>query len=141
MLLFLLSLIISVTLAVVLFVKNPTDYFKTKEGRGVLSGIVLVTFLALLLVLLFPNKAQAGEYKYFDSAELFVGLDNTRKISPMCDQGVNSDRLTSNVGLKASIISTAISSVNLKYTHHSCAVNPDNKSYDALGVEVTYKLW
>lgn len=141
MLLFLISLIISVTLTIVLFVKKPKDYFKTKEGKGVLVGIVAVLVVSLALVLLFPNKAQAEEYKYFNSAELFVGLDNTRKISPMCTTGVNSDKLTSNVGLKASIISTAVSSVNLKYTHHSCAVNPDNKSYDALGVEVTYKLW
>lgn len=117
MLLFLVSLIISVTLTIILFVKKPKDYFNTKEGKGVLSGIVLVTLLALLLVILFPSKAQAEEYEYLASAELFVGLDHTRKISPMCYQGDNSDKLTSNVGVKSSIISTAVSSVNLKYTH------------------------
>jgi hypothetical protein len=137
-----LSAILFIVLAVILvFVPSPTKYFKTKEGKGVLFGIGAVVLLSLALVLIFPNKAQAEEYKYLSSAELFVGLDNTRKISPMCDVGENSDKLTSNVGLKASIISTAASSVNVKYTHHSCAVNPDNKSYDALGVEVTYKLW
>lgn len=141
MFLFVLAVLLIVSLAITVYVTHPFRYFKTKEGKGALVGIVAVLVVSLALVLLFPNKAQAEEYKYFNSAELFVGLDNTRKISPMCTTGVNSDKLTSNVGLKASIISTAVSSVNLKYTHHSCAVNPDNKSYDALGVEVTYKLW
>lgn len=141
MFLFLSSILVITILVILGFVSSPTKYFKTKEGKGVLVGIVAVLGVSIALVLIFPSKAQADEYKYLSSAELFVGLDNTRKISPMCTTGVNSDKLTSNVGLKASIISTAVSSVNLKYTHHSCAVNPDNKSYDALGVEVTYKLW
>ena len=28
-----------------------------------------------------------------------------------------------------------------KYTHHSCALNPDRNSYDALGVELEWCVW
>ena len=31
--------------------------------------------------------------------------------------------------------------VNTKYTHHSCALGPDARQYDAVGVELEWKVW
>ena len=31
--------------------------------------------------------------------------------------------------------------VNAKYTHHSCALGPDDRQYDAVGVELEWKVW
>jgi hypothetical protein len=139
--LFAISVLVITILAILIFVKSPLTYFKTKEGRGVAVGIVLAILISLGVALLFPAKVEALEY--FESGEVFVGLDYTKKISPMCDVGVNNDKLTSNLGLKASILTSDDhkTDISTKYTHHSCAVNPDNKSYDAVGIEVKYKLW
>lgn len=138
--LFISAVLVTTALAIIFFVKEPLTYFKTKEGRGVAAGIGLAVSLGLTVALLSP-KSQALEY--FQGGEVFLGLDYTRKISPMCDTGVNDDKLTSNLGIRANLLQSddKRSQVNFKYTHHSCAVNPDNKSYDAGGVEVIYKIW
>lgn len=137
---FIIAIISIAVIAVAITVKEPIKYFKSKDGRGVLFGIVLA-LVAAILIALFAPKAKA--FEYFSSGELFVGLDQTRKISPMCGTGPNSDRLTSNLGIRASLVRTDNSraGINAKYTHHSCAVNPDKNGYDALGVEVIYRLW
>lgn len=139
--LFTISILVITALSILVFVKSPLQYFKTKEGKGVAVGIVLAVLISLGIALLFPAKAEALEY--FQSGEVFVGLDYTKKISPMCDVGVNNDKLTSNLGLKAAILTSddRTTDVSFKYTHHSCAVNPDNKSYDAIGIEVKHILW
>lgn len=31
--------------------------------------------------------------------------------------------------------------VNAKYTHHSCALNPDRNGYDGVGIEVVWTIW
>ncbi len=139
--LFILAILTVAVVTILAFVKSPLQYFKTKEGRGVATGIILALLVSLGVALLFPAKAEALEY--FESGEVFVGLDYTKKISPMCDVGVNDDKLTSNLGFKASILTSDdhTTDVSFKYTHHSCAVNPDNKSYDAIGIEVKRVLW
>lgn len=140
-LLFTSFILLIAALSILIFVKSPLQYFKTKEGRGVAVGIILVILVSLGIAFLFPSKSEALEY--LQSGEVFVGLDYTRKISPMCDVGVNNDKLTSNLGLKAAILTSddRTTDVSFKYTHHSCAVNPDNKSYDAVGIEVKHILW
>jgi hypothetical protein len=137
--LFILAVSTITLLAVVIFVKNPVSYFKSKEGKKVAVGIILAILISAGISIIFPHKAYS--FEYFSSAEVYAGLDYTKKLSPMCDVGVNNDKLTSNLGLKVSAIASQYTSVNLKYTHHSCAVNPDHLSYDAAGVEVVYKLW
>ena len=141
-LLFSTSVVVIALLAVAIYVKSPAQYFKTKDGRGVLFGIAAATGAALSLALfVFSLKSEALEY--FQSGEVFIGLDQTIKISPMCSTGPNDDRLTSNLGFRASVVSSddKRASINFKYTHHSCAVNPDSRSYDATGVEVIYRAW
>jgi len=152
---FITTVVIGSILAILLYVKSPRKYFKTKEGLGVLRGILIVTTAVIVLAVgsTFFNKAEAFEYggfKYLDSAEVYLGLEDTvGKVSPMCVpnqdtlDGGNSDRLTSNLGVEADLITTqdGMASVSFKYTHHSCAFNPDNRGYDAAGIVFNYKLW
>jgi hypothetical protein len=143
---FIASIAVVAAIAILVFVKSPSAYFRTKEGKGVLSGILVATLgvagIALVAGLAFkPASAEALEF--FSTAEVYLGLDRTYKISPQCHQGENSDRLTSNLGAKMSIVRTddKRAGINLKYTHHSCAFNPDFRAYDAAGLELTYKMW
>ncbi len=137
--LFISATLIVAALSIIIFVKSPLEYFKTKEGKGVAIGIGLAVGLGLAVALISP-KSQALDY--FQGEEVFLGLDYTRKISPMCTRGANDDKLTSNLGVRVNLIQSEDkrAKVNLKYTHHSCAVNPDNSSYDAGGIEVVYKI-
>ena len=119
-------------------VGGALSYLSTKEGKGVLAGIVL--FIGIALVFAAP-RAFSEEVRYFTHAEVFVGLDYTKKLSPMCEEGRADDKATSNGGFRFNILESDRTIFNLKYTHHSCAFSPDTKSYDALGAEITYRFW
>ena len=82
--LFVSATLVATVLAIIFFVKDPVNYFKTKEGKGVATGIILAVLISLGIAFLFPSKSEALEY--FQSGEVFVGLDYTRKISPMCGE-------------------------------------------------------
>lgn len=71
--LFAVSILVITILAILVFVKSPLTYFKTKEGRGVATGVILAVLVSLGIAFLFPAKAEALEY--FESGEVFVGLD------------------------------------------------------------------
>ncbi len=140
---FTLSILSLALLTITFFVKSPKQYFSTKEGRGVLTGIILAVAISVAIAFIFPNKVAAGDYEFFSTAELFVGLDQTNKVSPFCTDGANSNKLTSNIGAELSLIrlSSGLSDIRLKYNHHSCAVNPDQNSYDSVGITVKYVLF
>ena len=123
--------------------KNFLEYIKTKDGKGVLKGIILFVSLGIVLVIFSAVANADTKGKWFAWGELFMGLDQTFNQSPMCHDGDYSDKITSNGGLRINVFESGDSkfSLNGKYTHHSCAFNPDDASYDALGIEATYKLW
>lgn len=128
-------------------VKLAFSYFKSDEGRGVLKGIVIfMAFgIALMAFSTFAKPVYAGEPegKWFAYGEVFLGVDHTKKLSPQCEAEGPNSYLTSNGGIRANIYQSADErfELNSKYTHHSCAFSPDREQYDALGVEVTYRLW
>ena len=124
--------------------KNWIEYFKTKDGLGILRGIIIAPLAVLIIgvvLALLPSKAEAGTW--FNDASVFAGLDYTKKISPMCDANDIDDRGTSNLGVKMNLWQSESKNVrvNPKYTHHSCALGADNKQYDAVGVELEWKVW
>ncbi|AXY83379.1 hypothetical protein [Acidovorax phage ACPWH] len=131
--------------------KNLKPYFSTKEGKGVARGIVLaplvVVLIALVGWLLLPKSAHAQGIQipgtWFNDASVFMGIDRTKKLSPMCGAGGYDERSTSNLGAKMNIWQSPSGNVrfNGMYTHHSCAINPDNRSYDAVGVQVEWVFW
>ena len=59
------------------------------------------------------------------------------------EKGDVNDHLTSNGGLVQNIMISDDDNLqlNAKYTHHSCALDPDDRSYDALGAEISYRFW
>lgn len=118
---------------------NLGEYFKTKDGLGILKGIVIA--LAVVLALAVTSKALAGEFVY--EASVFAGLDATKNESPLCERGSVDDKTTSNLGVKLGLFRSDDKKLatRLKYTHHSCAFGPDDNSYDGVGLEVEYKLW
>ena len=141
-LLFLLLITLITTTSVLIAFKTPSNavrYFKTGEGKRVLTGIVIVISVALLIVGV--RKALADEIRYFNHASVYVGIDYTKKLSPMCDPGGHDERATSNVGFRLNVLESDRTVLNAKYTHHSCAFNQDNRSYDAFGLELSYKFW
>lgn len=149
-----LALVLAVLVGLLLWKVGPRNllpYFKTKGGKGVLKGIILAPLVIVLLavaVWFIPGnaKAQGLDTRYgswLNDASVFMGIDRTKKISPQCAAGGYDDRSTSNMGLRLNIWQSPSKNVrfNTQYTHHSCALNPDRNSYDALGVQVEWLIW
>lgn len=102
-----------------------------------IMGVVLFTLILTLPVLVFGEERKLTWLNY---TELYAGIDRTFKISPQCLSGAYNDRMTSNGGIKQNILMSYDKdfSLNTKYTHHSCAINNDRNSYDAIGLELLY---
>ena len=117
---------------------NIFNYLKTKDGLGILKGIVLVLLIAG--VILFVSGCNGT---YFNDAHIFAGLDYANEDNGTCERKGVDDRTTSNVGIKANIYQSKDKTfrANGKYTHHSCAFNIDDHAYDAIGLEAEYKIW
>lgn len=84
---------------------NWREYFSTREGLGILRGIILapaaILIIGFVLWLILPAKAHAGTW--FNDASVFVGLDYTNKSSPQCERNSVDDRGTSNLGARLNI--------------------------------------
>jgi len=111
-------------------------YFSTKTGRGILKGIVLAILFGSLFALV---GCQNGTY--FNDASVYVGIDETKGRSPMCERSQADDNATSNLGLRLNVWEYEQLRINGKYQHHSGAFCEDAAGYDALGVELEYKFW
>ena len=121
------------------------NYFRTQKGRKVAQGILAFVGVAVLAVGL-AQCASAGERgQWFAWGEVYLGIDRQMRgeRSPQCMDDGPDNRLTSNGGFRANIYQSGDGrmALNGKYTHHSCAFNTDRNLYDALGVELTYRLW
>lgn len=134
----------------VLFVfKSPAAairYFKTDDGRKVFQGIVgflLVGIVAASLAVREVNADESLKGEWFAYGEVYLGVDHPFRQSPQCVADGPNDKLTSNGGFRANIYQSADErfEFNSKYTHHSCAFNSDRNLYDAVGFELTYRLW
>ncbi len=124
------------------------DYFSTKQGKGILKGIVLapVAILAIvaLIWLLSALFSQAhAQSRWFNEAGVFVGLDSTFKQSPQCVANNIDQRTTSNLGAWLNVWQSTSDrlQVNAKYTHHSCALGVDRNGYDAVGIEFRWVIF
>ena len=124
-------------------VRYALSYFTTEDGKGILKGIVLALVFGLVVSMVSSVVMAEGGHRWFQYGEVFTGLDRTKKVSPQCEGGGLDDRTTSNLGIRANIFEHRDGRFHLngKYTHHSCALNPDTLGYDALGVELIYRIW
>lgn len=144
---------LAIVLVALSFVVPPTkwkEYFSTKDGKGVLKGIVMALLFGAVIVA--STKAFSDEQPWYlpdpgrnllPEASVFLGMDHTKNVSPMCIKGGLDDKWTSNLGLRLGLFESADGkfSIASKYTHHPCAYGVDDSSYDALGVELEYKIW
>ena len=154
-LLIVLALVFAVCGAVIVWKIGPgnlADYLRTREGKGVAKGVILAPTIIILIALamyLLPGKARAQPLNleipgtWFNDAGVFMGLDRTKGVSPQCVAGGYDDRSTSNMGVRLNVWESPSKNVrvNAKYTHHSCALNPDRNGYDGLGIEVVWMIW
>lgn len=156
-----LTIVLAIVLGLLLWKVGPKGlraYFSTKEGKGILKGIVLspivIGIIAVVLALggwLLSGKAHAEGLDlssrvhgtFFNDASVFMGIDRTRGTSPQCWEGGVDNRSTSNLGARLNVWQNPSGNVrlNAKYTHHSCALNRDRNGYDALGIELEWYVW
>ena len=121
--------------------KEKKEYFKSPDGKGILKGIFLaVTIPAIIIGLVLLLGGCSGTFN--NGASVYAGLDYTKKESPMCDPVDPDSHTTSNLGLKYFLYESEDGTfkLNTKYTHHSCAFSPDDRQYDAVGVELEYMI-
>ena len=126
--------------------KSPSatvTYFKTPIGKGAFAGII--TFMVVGLSVAGAQKAFSTELTYLNYAEISMGLEATKNISPMCyDNGGPDKRTTSNGSIRLNVLEwkdyRTSFSTNLQYLHHSCALNQDNQAYDSFGFQMTYRI-
>lgn len=141
-----LTLLIVAILFGVVWVKTGHDInrFKahfTTTGDGSLRSMLLaIGIITLIIVTVFlGNKAFAATW--FEETTVYAGIDVTREWSPQCypDKTVD-DRLTSNIGVRQSIVRIKDISILGNYTHHSCAIWRDAYGYDGLGVQLEWRF-
>lgn len=134
MLEFALSIFITVViLAATAFTHYGWAWRKTKEGRGVLFGLLVAPLAALLI----------GSLGGCARVDVFAGLEHTKNLSPQCENGGASDRITSNLGVEGCRAVSEDGRTELcgVYRHHSCAISPDRESYDGVGFLVKRRVY
>lgn len=122
------------------------EYWEHSEGKDkpIWKSILFILGIPLLVGILFTafyKDANSAEIKWFDHSSVFVGLDYTQHANPFCERDGHSDRISSNMGFKQNIFIKGNVALNAKYTHHSCAINPDSdNAYDAVGLVIEWKI-
>lgn len=129
-------------LFVLLVRKQGWGSLKTKDGKFILFGLFAAPTAAVVVVLLLGLLGGCANVKD-PYIEVYAGLEGTHNVSPQCMRGGANDQITSNLGAQ---VCTGVSKdkgtiVCSVYRHHSCAISPDNKSYDAIGVSVSRRVY
>lgn len=125
------------------FEKAINHYRNTENGSIVgiiLAAVVFPIVVAGVLTIAYwgIGKASADEVRYLTHTQIFAGVENTQKVSPMCYEGGVNDRLTSNLGVRQHLLGYADVDLYAQFTHHSCATNQDRFGYDAYGIQATW---
>lgn len=115
------------------FYVNGWTWRKTRAGRGVLFGLIVAPLAALLI----------GSIGGCTRVDVFAGLESTKNISPQCETGGASDRITSNLGVEGCRAVSGDGRTELcgVYRHHSCAISQDRESYDGVGFLVKRRVY
>lgn len=120
-------------------IENVKTHFMKTEGKGALFGIALAVLIPVLIAGV-VTVAKADEVKYLQDTVIFAGIDSTKKLSPQCYEGGVNDRFTSNLGITQHLVGYKDVSSHIMYTHHSCAINRDLRSYDAIGFRIEWRI-
>lgn len=119
---------------------NPFKYLIANRAMSGIGMVLVVTIIAVLTLMSFYGTAEASEKRWFAYTAVFAGLDMDINNQVFCYQGATSDRITSNVGARQNILEYDNLSINATYTHHSCAIEKDKPTYDAVGLQVEWKF-
>ena len=122
------------------FGKNGSESNGSGAIIGIILGVLIPFLLGVILSALSIGTAKADGLKYLTETNVFAGLEETEKLSPMCYADGADNRLTSSLGIWQQLIGYRDVDLFASYQHHSCAVNRDNKSYDAFGLKVNWKI-
>jgi hypothetical protein len=127
--------------------------WKVKEGQGsaasaalgIGSIILIAAFITLLGAIFGSSNANAEtdmNGTFFNDTSVFLGIDQTFKVSPQCVEGGTDDRLTSNLGINQNLWRSydKVHDVSLRLTHHSCVFGKDRNGYDGLGLSYSWTL-
>ena len=117
---------------------SPIEYFKTHTGLGILKGVLIA--VVVMGVAVFLGGCSGN---YLNDASAYAGIEATKDVSPQCENTGIDPHGTSNLGFKLNLYQSDDGRfrTNAKYTHHSCALSPDRNTYDAVGMELEYKIW
>lgn len=120
-------------------VDSPIAHLKK---NGAIKGIIFafVFFIAGALLFYAADARSSERVKYLHYSTIYAGLEQQLGGSVFCHNDGISDKLTSNLGLKQGLIKYKGASVYAQYTHHSCALNGDKPTYDAVGLGVEYTI-
>lgn len=114
-----------------------------KDWRGFLGRALLIVLLLTVLTFALNSNANATESPdFFAYGQVSIGVDNVYNgdKSPACkDDGLNA-RLTSSGKVSINLVSWFGTELNASYQHHSCVLNGDDETYDAIGIEII-KRW
>ncbi len=115
---------------------------KTGEGKGILFGLFIAPAAAVAVAFILSLLGGCANVKD-PYLEVYAGVESTKNISPQCEKGGASDRITSNLGVQlcTGVSEDGYTTVCGVYRHHSCAISPDDKSYDAGGVTVSRRVY
>ena len=134
--------LVQFNLTVVAVALGIIAYFSRNGKRlkkSALGGIIAFAAAGILLASI-SSYVSAGWFEY---GEVYLGVDRTLSHTGTCDEGENSDRMTSNGGLVGNLYRSDDKrfSWNGKLTHHSCISNGDRFIYDAAGFEFRFRGW
>ena len=138
----LLGLVIALTFSAIKLgsVTKLITYLKSSEGSGIFTTMLLgVGIIVMLTLFLYVAVATADWFKW---TETYIGFDySLHTNNSICtkDNLIN-DRFISNLGVRQAIYSMDNMEVISAFTHHSCFVGKDNLTYDALGLQVKYRI-
>ncbi len=114
---------------------------------NLINSTLKVLAWVVAIILLSAQALQADEIKWFDGTYAYFGLDVTNGASNVCEGQswtgdiADSDKLTSNMGVYQNLVTSGRLNLQIRYTHHSCAINYDKPSYDAIGLIIEYRLF
>ena len=144
--LFIILIAVVVLVLGVIAIKDWKGFTQHEKFKNVPGGIIMALSLAAIVGFFMWSANSKAEGTYFNYLEMFVGIDYDYKNQIFCQKPapdiVSDDKLTSNVGFRGNMYRSEDKKFefNLKYQHHSCAYNQDRPTYDAAGIEFTYRI-
>ena len=126
---------------------KATAYFKRDQhGKRAWGGILMfcVGALVITMILLWASRAVAdeAEWQWLSYADIYVGIEAPNEPSLFCldNAGGPSRYATSNGGIDLSVLKKGHVEYLATYQHHSCALNGDAQTYDAVGIQIRYRI-